>query len=208
MITRKGVPARGENEAGRRGPRGQRGEVADRILTAARGSFAARGYTGTTLRGVAAAAGVDPSLVSYYFSDKTGLLAAALEPPEAMAATVARAAATPLRRRGKALVEALLSLWEDPASADILRSIILTAAHEPVAMDRLRQVFQTTLLAAVAENLDDEERSVRVGLVASQMIGLAMARYVWQVGALAQLPPEDVARYVAPALQRYLSGRL
>ncbi len=208
MVPRKRVSADIENSSGRRGPRGRRGEVADRILSAARTSFAAHGYAGTRLREVAVAAGVDPSLVSYYFSDKTGLLAAALEPPVGMTATAAAAAATPIRRRGRALVDALLSQWEDPSTAEVLRSIILTAAHEPVAMQRLRQVFQTSLLAAVADNLENEERTVRAGLVASQMIGLAMARYVWQVGALHQLPSEDVVRYVAPTVQRYLSGRL
>jgi AcrR family transcriptional regulator len=208
MASRKEISTEGENKVGRRGPRGQRGEVADRILSAARGSFATHGYAGTRLRDVAVVAGVDPSLVSYYFADKTGLLAAALEPPAGMAATAAGAAATPIRRRGRALVEALLSQWENPATSEVFRSIILTAAHEPVAMERLRVVFETSLLAAVADNLDGEERDLRAGLVASQMIGLAMARFVWRVGALARLPSEEVARYVAPTVQRYLSGRL
>ncbi len=70
-----------------------------------------------------------------------------------------------------------------------MRSIILTAAHEPIAMQRLREVFADHILKAVAANLSDEEKQLRVGLIASQFIGLAMARYIWQIGALVNLPP-------------------
>jgi AcrR family transcriptional regulator len=192
----------------RRGPKGQRGEVADRIVSSARKSFSTNGFTGTTNRAVAQAAGVDAALVSYYFPDKAALLTAALEPPAGFIEAVKGGVATPIFRRGRALVQTLIGQWENPRSAEIHRSIILTAAHEPIAMDRLRQVFGQNLLASVSASLDDDERVLRAGLVASQMIGLAMARYVWQVGALASLPSEDVVRYVAPTIQRYLSGRL
>ncbi|HSS91449.1 MAG TPA: hypothetical protein VLL69_19210, partial [Streptosporangiaceae bacterium] len=76
------------------------------------------------------------------------------------------------------------------------------------AMQRLRGVFTGSLLAAVAGHLDDDERTLRAGLVASQLIGVAMARYVWRVGALAELDRDQVVRYVAPTIQRYLAGRL
>ena len=44
--------------------------------------------------------------------------------------------------------------------------------------------------------------------MASQIIGVAMTRYVWRFGALAELSPEEVARYITPTVQRYLSGKL
>jgi hypothetical protein len=108
----------------------------------------------------------------------------------------------------QALTENMLTQWETPGLAEVLRSIILTAAHEPAAMQRLRGVFTGSLLAAVAGHLDDDERTLRAGLVASQLIGVAMARYVWGVGALAGLDRDQVVRYVAPTIQRYLTGRL
>jgi AcrR family transcriptional regulator len=194
--------------ASRRGPKGQRGEVADRIVSSARKSFSTSGFAGTTNRAIAEGAGVDAALVSYYFPSKAALLTAALEPPAGFIAAVLAAVATPISRRGAALVQTLIGQWEDPASAEIHRSIVLIAAHEGVAMDRLRQVFGQNILTAVSASLDDDERTLRAGLVASQMIGLAMARYVWQVGALATLPSEQVVRYVGPTIQRYLSGRL
>lgn len=183
--------------------------MSDQILAAARASFAHHGYAGTTMRSVSTSAGVDPALVTYYFRDKPGLLAAVLEPPPSMIAAITAAAASPQRDRGRTLVRALLEQWESPVSGEILRSIILTAAHEPVAMDRLRQVFAVSILAAVSAQLEDEaERGLRTGLVASQMIGLVMARYIWRVGALAAMSADEVVRYLGPTVQRYLFGAL
>jgi AcrR family transcriptional regulator len=196
-----------EPDQPRRGPRAARGEIAARVLTAARASFATRGYAGTTLRDVAAAARVDRALVSYYFSTKAGLLAAAVEPPDGFIEDAMRASSAPLRHRGRALTENMLTQWETPGRAEVLRAIILTAAHEPAAMQRLRGVFTGSLIAAVAGHLDDE-RAIRAGLAASQLIGVAMARYVWRVGVLAELDRDQVVRYVAPTIQRYLAGRL
>jgi AcrR family transcriptional regulator len=202
------VSARERDLPPRRGPKAARGEIAERILTAARTSFATRGYAGTTVRDVAAAARVDHALVTYYFTSKAGLLAAAMQPPVGFVEDAMRASAAPLRHRGRALTENMLTQWETPGPAEVLRSIILTAAHEPAALQRLRGVFTGSLLAAVAGHLDDDERTLRAGLVASQLIGVAMARYVWRVGALAELDRDQVVRYIAPAIQRYLTGRL
>lgn len=209
MPTRK-EPARSPDRDGssQRGPRADRGEIAERILVAARRCFAENGYAGTTLRLVAAAAGVDPSLVNYYFTNKDRLLRAVLEPPAGFAEGIAKASAAPLRTRGQAMVGAMLGMWEQPDAADILRSIILTAAHEPIAMERLRTVFADQILAAVSENLDGDERALRAGMVASQIVGLVMTRYVWRIGAVAHLSRDEVVRLFAPTVQRYLTGRL
>jgi hypothetical protein len=102
----------------------------------------------------------------------------------------------------------LLTAWNNPATATVLRSIILTAAHEPVALERLQQVFRNSMIGAVAESLDDNERLVRGGLVASQLVGLSMTRYVWRLEPIRRLPDEDVISLIGPTIQRYLTGRL
>ncbi|TQM32972.1 TetR/AcrR family transcriptional regulator [Nocardia bhagyanarayanae] len=193
---------------GGRGPRGERGAQADRILTAARKSFAERGYTGTSLRSVAQAAEVDPTLVNYYFSNKAGLLKAALEPPAAFGERIAEAAQVPLEERGRAFVEAALRLWDDPATAEVLRSIILAASHEPLAMERLRSVFSALVLQIVSASLDRDEAAVRANLVSTQIVGLAMTRYVWAIAPIADIPSEQVIRLIAPTVQHYLTGAL
>lgn len=191
-----------------RGPRGRRGVLAERIVRAARRSFAEHGYAATTLRRVAADAEVDMALVSYYFGSKGGLLEAALAPPEGFLDQIAQAAATPLPERGAALVVAMVGMWDDPDLAEILRSMILTADHIPVAMDRLRTLFASSILLSVSDQLDDPERFLRASLVASQMVGLAMTRYVWRVGPIATIPSAQVVTLVGPNVQRYLSGLL
>jgi AcrR family transcriptional regulator len=191
-----------------RGPRGERGAQSDRILAAARKSFAKRGYHGTSLRSVAQAADVDPTLVNYYFSNKMGLLKAALEPPDSFGGAIAEAAEAPLDKRGQAFVEAALRMWDDPATSEILRSIILAASHEPFAMQRLRAVFSTLVLQVVSASLPDDEAELRADLVSTQIVGLAMARYVWAIGQIATIPSEQVARLIAPTVQHYLTGPL
>ncbi|MGI5404944.1 TetR family transcriptional regulator [Streptomyces sp. CA-135486] len=191
-----------------RGPRGERGEQADKIIAAARRSFASRGYAATSLRSVAQDAGVDPGLVHYYFRTKTGLLEAVMQPPEAFGAAVAAAAEQPIHQRGRAFVQATLRLWEDPASAEILRAIILTAAQEPTAMHRLRQLFSELVLAVVSHGLPDTERTLRASLIATQIVGMVMNRYIWQVGDIATLPADTVTDLLAPTIQHYLADTL
>ncbi|GAA1226186.1 TetR family transcriptional regulator [Kitasatospora nipponensis] len=191
-----------------RGPRGERGEQAERILAAARRSIARRGYTATSLRSVAQDAGVDPGLVHYYFRTKPGLLEAVMQPPEAFGAAVAAAADVPMHQRGRAFVEASLRLWEDPGSAEILRAIILTAAQEPAAMQRLRELFSELVLAVVSHGLSEAERNLRASLIATQIVGMVMNRYIWQVGDIATLPAGTVIDLLAPTIQRYLTDPL
>ncbi|MET9959846.1 TetR family transcriptional regulator [Streptomyces sp. NPDC006326] len=191
-----------------RGPRGERGAQADRILAAARKSFAEQGYLGTSLRSVAQAADVDPTLVNYYFSNKAGLLKAALEPPAAFGEGIAEAARVPLEERGRAFVEAALRMWDDPATSEVLRSIILAASHEPFAMEQLRVVFSTLVLQVVSAGLADEEARLRAELVATQIVGLAMTRYIWAIDGLARMSSEQVVRLIAPTVQHYLTGAL
>jgi hypothetical protein len=102
----------------------------------------------------------------------------------------------------------MLGLWEDPATGEILHSICLTAAHEPLAMERLMDAFASSVLAVVSDSLEGPERNLRASLTVAQIIGVAMTRYVWGIGALSELPAEEVARYIAPSVQRYLSGKL
>jgi AcrR family transcriptional regulator len=198
----------GDGEVPRRGPRDTRGVLADRVLAAARSLFATRGYAATSLRNVADLADVDVALVSYYFKNKAGLLDAALTLPAEFGAQVEAAAAAPIDERGRAMVAAHLAAWEDEPTADILRAIILAAANEPSAMDRVRAIYTARFLDVIASGLPEDERRLRAGLVAAQFLGLAMTRYVWRVGALADLSPEEVSKVMSPLIQRYLTEPL
>ena len=84
----------------------------------------------------------------------------------------------------------------------------MTAAHEPVALQHLAANFARYILQAISTSLDDADRLTRASLMSSQMMGLAMTRYVWKVGAIAQMSSDDVVRYISPTIQRYLTGKL
>jgi len=160
------------------------------------------------MRAVARDAGVDSRLVAYYFTDKPALLRACVQPPPGYLEGIATVLKTPVRKRGAALVRNMLVAWNHPPTATVLRSIILTAAHEPVALERLQLVFRNSMIGAVAASLDDDERLLRGGLVASQLVGLSMTRYVWRLEPIRRLPDEDVISLIGPTIQRYLTGRL
>ncbi len=198
---------RGRTRGAHKGPRGERGDLAGKILAAARASFAVHGYAGTSLRRVAREAGVDQALVHYYFSDKPTLLEACLQPPPGFLEDVAAVAREPLERRGEAMVELLMASWEDPTRGPLLQAAIQTAANEPRARERVRAILLERMVGVVAAELG-EARGVRAVLCATQMVGLAIVRYVWRVEPLASLPAEVVVRLVAPTIQHYLAGDL
>ncbi len=49
---------------------------------------------------------------------------------------------------------------------------------------------------------------IRIQFVASQLVGVVMARYILELEPFASLPAEQIAETIAPNLQRYLTGDL
>jgi AcrR family transcriptional regulator len=182
--------------------------MVERITRAARASFAEHGWAGTTMRGVARDAGVDPALVHYYFSSKEELLDASTMPPEEWVASIQGTTQVPLKARGEAIVRNVIWSWSQPAIREVLSSILQTAAHEPRTRQKLRTFLEASLLPTVAAPLADEERLLRATLVGSQVLGVMMLRWVWEIEPMASLSDDDLVALVAPTIQRYLSGRL
>jgi AcrR family transcriptional regulator len=178
------------------------------IENAARASFAEHGWSGTSLRAVAREVGVDPALVHYYFASKEALLDAVTNPPQAWIASITETAAVPLRERGEAIARNVIWTWSEPDVREALTAILLTAAHEPRTREKLKAFIAGSLLPAVAERIEGDERLVRASLIATQVLGLVMVRYVWQIEPLSSLPEDELVAAVAPTIQRYLTGRL
>ncbi|MFZ0043296.1 MAG: TetR family transcriptional regulator [Solirubrobacteraceae bacterium] len=191
-----------------RGPREDRGVLSARIVRAARASFAEHGWAGTKMRGIARDAEVDPALVHYYFGSKEALLDASTTLPPEWIDSVRAAIATPVRRRGEAIVRNVLWVYNDPELAEVWRSLLLTAAHEPRTREKLVRLVSTTLVPAVEGDLPGDERRLRASLIAAQMMGVIMMRYIWQIEPLASLSDEDVVALEAPLVQRHLTGKL
>ncbi len=166
------------------------------------------GWEGTSLRAIAREVGVDPALVHYYFSSKEELLDAVTTPPEEWLEAIRATSASPLRTRGEAIVRTVIWTWTQPEIREVLESIILTASHESRTREKLRAFLTSSLLPAVAERIEGEERLLRAALIGSQVLGVVMLRYVWRIEPIASLPDDALVALVGPTIQRYLSGRL
>jgi len=190
------------------GPRDERGVLSARILTAAREAFAETGWAGTTMRAVARAADVDPALVYHYFGSKEGLLEAATNPPPRWLENVAKTWTTPVAELGSALLRLMLGAWADDEVGPVLRAVLQTAAHEPSTREKLRRIVESSLIGVSQLGVDERDRMVRSGLISSQIMGLAMMRYVWKIEPVASMSDDEVVSAVAPNLQRYIEGEL
>ena len=190
------------------GPRDERGVLSARILAAAREGFAHEGWAGTTIRAVARAADVDPALIYHYYGSKEGLLDAATEPPARWLEAVAHTWRTPACELGEALLRLMLGAWADDEIGPALRAVLLTAAHDQTTRERLRRIVEGSLMGAAQIGADDEDRRIRSGLIASQILGLAMTRYVWRVEPVASMSDDELVAAIAPNLQRYIDADL
>ncbi|OYN82722.1 TetR family transcriptional regulator [Mycolicibacterium sphagni] len=182
--------------------------LAARILDAARAEFAQHGSAGTTIRAVARAADVDPALVYHYFDSKDRLLDAATNPPQRWLENVAKTWTTPVPQLGAALLRMMLSAWTDDEIGPILRAVLQTAAHEVSTREKLRRVVEGQLMGVSQLGIDEEDRRRRSGLISSQIMGLAMMRYIWKIEPVASMSEDEIVAAVAPNLQRYVDGDL
>ncbi len=190
------------------GPRDERGVLAARILDAARDEFAAQGWAGTTIRAVARSADVDPALIYHYFGSKEGLLDAATTPPPRWLEAVAETWATPRDRLPAQLLRTVMASWDDDQIGPTLRAVVLTAAHEPTTREKLRAIVERSLIGQSTLGHDEAERLKRSGLIATQLIGFALVRYVWKLEPVASMTQDEVLAAMTPVLQHYVDGDL
>lgn len=169
------------------------------IVVAAREQFARYGYHRATIRAIAAGAGIDPAMVMRYFGNKAGLFQAAvtvdLELPDL--------SATPPGQVGYSLVRHFLQRWErDDTLVILLRSSITD--HD--IAEHVRQLFIQQVAPAVAPAAPPASATTRAGLVATQILGLAISRYVLQLPPAVAMSHDEVVAWVGPTLESYLHG--
>jgi AcrR family transcriptional regulator len=169
------------------------------ILDAAQKLFAEYGHDRTTVRDIAAKASIDPALVIRYFGSKDELFV--------------RAATFDLRlpdlskiersQIGETLIRRFLELGEGFTGMTVL---LRSAASNEYAASRVRELFAAQVLPAFARIGSRANAGKRAGLVASQLFGLALCRYILKIPPVAEMPPEDIVKHVGPTIQRYASG--
>jgi AcrR family transcriptional regulator len=176
------------------------------ILEAARTAFAEKGFGRTTIRSVAAGAGVDPALVHHYFGSKDDLFLAALRIPADPRELVPQVFAGGLDGAGLRLVRLVLSVWDDPETRMPLVALLRSSFAQEGPENLLEAGLMRLVLAPLREVLPAAEADRRAQLVATQMLGLIVARYVLCLEPLASMAVEELVAWVAPNVQRFLDG--
>lgn len=184
-------------------------ETREAILEAARKGFADRGYDGASIRHIATSAGVDPALVHHYFGSKDQLFLEVMRAPVNPADILPNVLAGGVDGVGERLVRTLLGVWESPAGASLAALIRSAMQHEWMAR-LVREFLTTQILRRVIKELDLDpvEAPVRATLVASQVMGLGVARYILKIEPLASLPHDLLIPMVGGTIQRYLTDPL
>ncbi|MGI8691362.1 MAG: TetR family transcriptional regulator [Geodermatophilaceae bacterium] len=178
------------------------------IVDVARAQFAELGYDGVSLRGIARAAGVDPALVHHYFDGKSGLFADVMQLPVDPALALPIVLDGELDQLGERLLRFFIGLWESPETGPRMRAAFRTALSSEESSRRLGDFVAREIMTRLAARLDSDRPQLRATLTGSQLIGLAVGRYLVQVDPLTQASVEELVTATAPTLQRYLTGPL
>ncbi|MFJ7073347.1 TetR family transcriptional regulator [Streptomyces sp. NPDC098781] len=170
------------------------------ILDAARERFAADGYERATIRAIAKHANIDPSMVMRYYGNKEGLFAAAV----AIDLKLPAPASLPREEAGRALVTHFLDMWEEN---EVLTALLRVGATNQAGAERMRGIFADQLMPlALRVCPDPEQAPARAALASSQLLGLALTRYVLRFPPTVALAREEIVAWMAPTLQRYLTA--
>jgi AcrR family transcriptional regulator len=178
------------------------------ILAAASTLFAERGYEATTIRAVAAEAGVDPALVHHFHGTKAALFAAATRLPYNPAEAIPALLADGLDGAGERIVRFVVTTWDDEERRAPLLGLMRSALTHDPAGGAITEFLRAGVLGPLTRALDGPDAELRAALVVSQVAGLAVLRYLVGVEPLASAPPDAVVAAVAPTIQRYLTGPL
>lgn len=176
------------------------------VLDAAFAVYARQGYVKTTIRGVAAAAGVAPDLVRRYYANREELFAAAMRIHIDPAGAVAQLLVPGIDGLGERLVRVTLRMLDEPETRDQIAAMVRDGAGAAKATAPLREFLESVIIDRVAAALRVPDARMRVTLATSYLIGVAGARYVMKLEPLASASEDEVVRLVAPAVQAALTG--
>lgn len=195
-------------------------DAAGAVLQAARLAFASRGYAHTTIKSVAAAAGVAPGVVKSLYANKERLFAAAMRLPFDPATAVPELIAPGLDGMGERIVRMTLSLMGDDAvRRDLARllqseqavSATATAARAATTTDggmaqirAMTEYLSSSVLDRVVASLGIPDARMRVALISSYLVGVCTTRYLLRLEPLASASEDEVVAMVAPAIQALL----
>ena len=107
---------------------------------------------------------------------------------------------------GEWLVRTLLTLWDTPGSFAPFLALVRGAVGSEAAATMLREFLTREVLGRIAAIAAPNRPEFRASVAGSQIVGLAMARYIVRIAALADADREEIVAAIGPAIQRYLTG--
>ena len=180
-------------------------DITKQVLDAARAAYARRGYLNTTLKGVAAAAGVAPDVVRRYYDNREALFVAAMRLPFDPAMSIAQLMAPGMDGLGERMVRVTLRMLDDPETRDQLAEMVRDGAGASRATASLREFLEAEVVDRAAVLLGVPDARMRVTLATSYLLGIASMRYVLKLEPIASATEDDIVRLVAPAVQMALT---
>ena len=194
------------SKAGRR-PGNQ--DTRGKILDAARDAFATKGFAGTSMRAIAAEAGVDAALIHHYFDSKQQLFLATVQIPVPVGDIAQHVAAEGIDGLGERLIRTILRIWDSDLQPSLVAAI-RTSLTDPSMLRSLGEFLTLEVIGRILETLElpEKEAERRAALTASQVLGVVVGRYVLQLPPLVAQSSESLVAAVGPTLQRYLQGEL
>jgi AcrR family transcriptional regulator len=166
------------------------------ILAAARQRFAESGFERATIRAIAADANIDPSMVMRYFGSKDQLFAAAAD----FDLHIPDLSDVERDQVGERMVSHFLNRWEGDETLIVL---LRSSTTNTEAAQRMREIFASQLLPAISK-INPDAPARRAGLVATQVLGMALCRYVLQVPPVVGMSRDELIAWLGPTVQRYL----
>lgn len=175
-----------------------------RIAAAAVHVFGEHGYEGATVRAIAARAEVDAALVHHYFGTKADLFAEITDFPLRPDLEVPRILRGPRDQAGERIVRFVLEAFERPEVRKRGVIVLRTAISGKLTAPLVTGFLSRELLPRIAAELDPPDATLRASLVASQIAGMLITRYVVKLPAMADATTDELVAQVGPTIQRYL----
>jgi AcrR family transcriptional regulator len=192
----------------RRGRRPGGTDTKEALVNAAREVFIEQGYDGATVRAIAARAGVDAAMVNHWFGGKEGLFGEAVLKlpfnPQEILDILLSAEPDDI---GETIVRTFLTRW-DATGGGVFTALMRSVTSHDEAAAMLRDFFLKYVFKQVIGKFAPDLQDLRATLLATQIVGLGMVRYVARFEPLASTDIDTIAVAVAPTLQRYLRGSI
>lgn len=189
------------------------GDVANAVSAAARSLFISRGYAKTTVKSVATAAGVAPSIVSSMYRNKEQLFAAAMKLPFDPIGAIPLLVAPGLDGMGERIVRLSLGVMSDDsvrkdagAVVDAARGF-LEPSPDGAALGSLRAIsgfVQEEVIDWALAAVGVPDARMRGALVSAYLAGVLSTRYVVKLEPLASATDDEVVALVGPVIQQLI----